>query len=614
MIISKLAKLSALTIPSILGLISCTPLVNPETDGWAMYRGGFDGTGYSTLDKITLDNVGDLSLSWRYSLSATTDSGLASANSQATPIVVNNTLYVPTADRVVALNPVSGEEIWSLQVSGSRPSRRGVAFWPGTESAGPRILFTAGTSLIAADALTGEPVMEFGSRGIVDLVIPYNSVPLIYDNIVVVGANTPAGAPGGIGNARAYNAQDGRKLWEFASVPGPGNAGNDSWEGDSWRGRLGANAWPFYFTVDEDSELLYLPLASPLPFAYGGDRGGDNLFANSIVAVNVRTGEYAWHFQTIHHDLWDHDPPAPPTLFDIRTEAGLVPALGVTTKSGYLYILNRNDGTPLYGVNESPVPQSSVPGEQTSPTQPVPLRPPALAKTSFRLTDIVTAQDTSEAHATACAELMASMGSIINQGPFTPWVYRQDPSSGPVTLLFPGLTGGPNWGGVAYNPANQYAYVFATDVGTFGWMEDAEPGADYPYVRNGPRPANFDVDIGGQRLPCQKPPWGRLSAVDTTTGNLVWQRTIGISEVLPAGRQRTGRPGRASAIVTAGGLLFIAATDDNRLRALDASTGMELWSVELESRGNANPMTFRGNDGKQYIVIAATEELIAFSL
>ena len=168
----------------------------------------------------------------------------------------------------------------------------------------------------------------------------------------MVGANTPAGAAGGIGNARAFNARSGEKLWEFNSVPQPGEPGHDTWEGDSWIGRLGANAWPFYFTVDAQRDLLYIPLASPIPFGYGGDRGGSNLYANSLVAVNIHSGEYAWHFQTIHHDLWDHDPPAPPALFDIAGDDGTVPALAVTSKSGYLYLLNRETGEPLYPVEE----------------------------------------------------------------------------------------------------------------------------------------------------------------------------------------------------------------------------------------------------------------------
>jgi quinoprotein glucose dehydrogenase len=437
---------------------------------------------------------------------------------------------------------------------------------------------------------------------------------MVYGNIVIVGANTPRGASGGIGNARAFDARNGDKIWEFSSIPQPGSLGHDSWAGDSWVARLGANAWPFYFTVDTQRGLLYLPLASPIPFAYGGDRGGANLFANSLVAVDIHSGEYKWHFQTIHHDLWDHDPPAPPALFDIASGGSTVPALGVTTKSGYLYILNRVTGEPIFGVEERAMPSSDVPGEETFPTQPIPLRPPALARVSYDPADLVSATDTSAEHAEACAELLAGIGEIYNVGAFTPWAYRPDSSAGKTTLLFPGLTGGPNWGGAAFDPNSGYIFVFSQDLGTFGWMEDAENGSEFPYVRRGLRPGNFDVRIGDLRLPCQKPPWGKLTAIDSVSGDVVWQQAVGLSENLPPGRQHTGRPGRAAALVTAGEVLFIAATDDNRLRALATATGEELWVVKLPRRGNANPMTYMGADNKQYLLVSATDSVVAYHL
>lgn len=579
---------------------------------WPMYRGNHAGTGYSSLSQISAHNVSDLVESWRYSLAS--DGGSGQPNSQATAIVIGGVMYLPAADRVVALNPVSGEEIWRYTVEDGAPSRRGVAYWAGGEGNPPRIIFTAGRRLLALDAETGLPATEFGQSGEIDMVIPYNSVPMVYENIVIVGANTPRGASGGIGNARAFDARSGDKIWEFSSVPQPGSLGHDSWAGDSWMGRLGANAWPFYFTVDAQRGLLYLPLASPIPFAYGGDRGGANLFANALVAVDIRSGEYKWHFQTIHHDLWDHDPPAPPALFNIVSDGSTVPALGVTTKSGYLYILNRVTGEPIFGVEERAMPASDVPGEQTFPTQPIPLRPPALARVSYDPADLVAAADTSAEHAAACAELLADIGEIYNAGAFTPWAYRPDGSAGKATLLFPGLTGGPNWGGAAFDPNSGYIFVFSQDLGTFGWMEDAEDGAEFPYVRRAPRPANFDVRIGELRLPCQKPPWGKLTAVDSVTGDVVWQQTVGVSENLPPGRQHTGRPGRAAALVTAGELLFIAATDDNRLRALATATGEELWVVKLPGRGNANPMTYMGADGKQYLLVSATDSMVAYHL
>ena len=602
----------------------------PESEApagdWPMYRGDGAGTGYSALEELNVGNVSGLNQAWSYALAAVPEAAAGdaeapqprSARSQATPIVVDGAMYLPTADAVVALDPLTGEEVWRHTLTGGSPSRRGVSYWPGDAGEGlaPRIIFCAGERLLALDAASGARVADFGVGGEVDIGVPYNSVPLVWEDIVVVGANTPRGAPGGIGNARAFSAVTGEKLWEFNSVPQPGEVGHDTWEGDSWRGRLGANAWPFYFTVDEERELVFLPLASPIPFAYGGDRAGANLFANAVVAVDIRTGAYRWHFQTIHHDLWDHDPPAPPVLFDIERDGESVDALAVTTKSGYLFILNRETGEPVFGVEERAMPASQVPGEQTHPTQPIP-NTPALGRVGYEPEDLVTADDTTAEHAEACAELVESAGPLHNEGPYTPWLHKEAGESG-ATLLFPGLAGGPNWGGVAFDPVNRRLLAFSQDVGTMAWVEevpeaDAEAGPAN-YVLRVARPFSFAVRVGDQSWPCQKPPWGRLTAVDADTGEIAWQRALGVTEGLPAEKQETGRPGRASVIVTGGGLAFIASTDDRRFRALDAASGDELWSAELPLHGNANPMTYLGPDGRQYVAIAATEEVVAFRL
>jgi quinoprotein glucose dehydrogenase len=599
------------------------PPVGSAAD-WPMYRHDLAGTGSSRLTQITRQNVSRLTRAWTYRLQSDGPAPAAPAgrgaagpgtvNSQATPIVIDGVMYLPAADRVVALDADTGKEIWRHLLAGGAPSRRGVAYWGGDGRIPPRILFMAGRRLLALDARTGARAAGFGSDGEVDIGVPYNSVPGIFRNVLVVGANTPPGTGGGIGNARAFDARSGARLWEFSSVPQPGAVGHDTWDGESWKGRLGVNAWPFYFTVDEGRGLLYLPLASPIPGAYGGDRAGANLYGNSVVAVSVETGAYRWHFQTIHHDLWDHDPPAPPGLFDIVSSGRTIPALAVTTKSGYMYILNRETGRPIFGVDERPVPASDVPGERVFPTQPIPVKPPALARVSYSAADLVTAADTTPEHAQACADLIATIGGVHNAGPFTPWRYRAAGAAAPVTLGFPGGLGGANWGGTAFNPDAGLVFVATQDVGALGSIVKAKDGSPAPYEKTTPGRSTFDVRIGDSNWPCQKPPWGRLTAINTSTGELAWQVPLGVTEQLPPGRQNTGRPVLAGPITTASGLLFIASTDDNRFRAFEVRTGKEVWMTKLERRGNANPITYQGRTGRQYVSIVATDTLVAYAL
>ena len=617
---------SSLVGAALIGLLAQTADTQQQnaataTD-WPSYRHDESGTGHSPLRQINAGNVASLVRVWTYSLQGEASAapsvgrggGAGGVNSQATPIVVNGVMYLPAANRVVALDPESGKSIWEHVIEGGAPSRRGLAYWPGEGATAPRVLVTAGRRLLALDTRTGSPSAGFGNSGEVDLGVPYNSVPIVHRNVVVVGANTPPGTAGGIGNPRAFDARTGAKLWEFTSVAQPGTRGNETWEGESWKGRLGANAWPFYFTVDAARGLLYLPLASPIPGNYGGDRKGANLFGNSVVAVDVETGAYKWHFQTIHHDLWDADPPAPPSLFDIVRNGRTTPALALTTKSGYMYVLNRETGQPIFGVEERAVPASDVPGESTFPTQPFPVKPAPIARVSYTPADLVADADTTPEHARACAELVERVGGVVNAGPFTPWRFRGDGRMSPSTLVFPGGLGGANWGGTAFDPQTGYVFVTTQDVGALGSIERTKEGAPAPFEKTSPGRATFDVRIGEANWPCQKPPWGRMTAIDMATGDVAWQIPLGITEQLPEGKQRTGRPALAGPIVTAGGVLFVAATDDDRFRGLDAKTGRELWVTKLERRGNANPITYQGSNGKQYVAIVATDRLAVYAL
>lgn len=628
------SRVSASVVATVwLGLAQAGPnaqqprVSTPPAADWPMYRRDAAGTGHSPLTQITPGNVSALTLAWTFSLVSSTPppaagvdappsvNARAAANSQVTPIVIDGVMYLPATNRVVALDADTGKALWSTPITGAGTlSRRGVGYWPGDGTRGPRLFVTSGSRLIALDARSGARAAGFGSQGEVEIGIPYNSVPGVFRDMVIVGANTPPRETGGVGNPRAYDAKTGAKVWEFSSVAQPGQPGHDTWDGDSWKGRLGVNAWPFYFTFDEQRGLVFVPLASPIPGAYGGDRKGANLYGNSVVAIDVQTGAYKWHFQTIHHDLWDHDPPAPPSLFDITRGGRRIPALGLTTKSGYLYILNRETGQPIYGVEERPVPASDVPGESAFPTQPLPVRPPALARVSYAAADLVTSSDTTPEHAQACADLVAQVGGVINKGPFTPFNYRPEGSPLTSTLLFPGGVGGPNWGGTAYDPATGFIIVSTQDVGALGSIEKTRTGSPAPYEKTTPGRSTFDVRIGDQNWPCQKPPWGRLTAVNTATGDIAWQVPLGVTDALPPGKQNTGRPLLAGAIATSSGLLFIAATDDNRFRALETSTGKERWVTNLGKRGNANPITYAGRSGKQYVAIVASDTVDVFAL
>jgi len=585
-----------------------------------MYRHDLAGSGFSPLSQIDVTNVAKLTRAWTYQLQAGAPppaggrGGAAAAGSQATPIVADGVMYLPAPNRVVALAPETGTEIWQHPVTGGAPSRRGVAYWPGDAAAGARIIFTAGRRLIALNAKTGQPEAAFGQNGEVDLVIPYNSVPLIFKNVVIVGGNSPPGTSGIAGNARAFDARSGAKLWEFNTIAQPGDVGHDTWEDDSWKNRGGVNAWPFYFTLDDQRGIVYIPTGAAAAGAYGGDRKGANLYANSVIAVDVTTGKRKWHFQTIHHDLWDADPGAPPGLMDISQNGRRIPALVLTTKSGYAYILNRETGTPIFGVQERAVPKSDVPGEMAAPTQPFPVKPPPVARNSYNAADLVTATDTNAEHVRACQALIDQVGGIHNAGPFTPWVYHAEGTPPKSTVVFPGGAGGVNWGGSAFDPKSGYVFFATQDEGALGSVEKTAPGAPVPYDRLGPERRNFEVTMAGGVWPCQRPPWGRLMAVNVATGTIAWQVPLGITEQLPPAKQNTGRPILAGPIVTAGGVIFVAGTDDNRFRALEAATGKQLWATQLEKRGNANPITYQGTNGKQYVAVVATDVLDVYAI
>jgi glucose dehydrogenase len=603
---------------------------------WPTYNHDLAATRFSPLTQITPDNVGRLKQAWTVQLAPPpadgAPAGPGAGGFQAVPLVVNGVLYTPAGNRVLALEADTGKTIWEYQLAQGQASRRGLAFWPGEGRDPARVMVTSGSRLIALNAPTGDLSSGFGKEGMVEMTVPYNGSPTIYKNVVLIGANVNEVPQGPPGDTRAFDAHTGKKLWEFHTVPRPGEFGNNTW-GDGWKDRSGTNIWGFSMSVDEQRGLVYMPIGGPAANYYGGDRPGNNLFGNSIIAVDAQTGKRVWHFQTVHHDLWDIDQPSPPGLVDIVQNGKTVPALGVISKSGYLFVLDRTNGKPVFGVEERPVPKGDVPGEWYSPTQPFPVKPGPLSRVSFNKdTDMVTAADTSAEHVQACQEMWDKAGGFENQGPFTPFRYHEDGTPPKSTISFPGGTGGVNWGGTATDPRTGFIYMNAHDTSLVGWVEKRKPGVEYSFDTRGSNALYDRASVDGPgpfhtfsapfktadgrtvSLACQRPPWAKLIAINANTGEIAWQTTLGLTEQLPEGKQNTGNSGSAGPTVTAGGLVFIGATNDRRFRAFDSKTGKELWVARLAANGNANPISYQSRNGKQYVAIVAGNQLVAFAL
>ncbi len=602
-------------------MLASVALVYAQKDAgdWPMYNRDLAGTRYSPLAQVNTRNVGRLTKAWSYRLGFDGSAAGITGGSEFTPIVVNGVLYLGTNKSVVALEPETGQEVWRYDLPAGGPSRRGVAYWPGDPNNPPRLIFTTGRKMVALNAKTGRIDPGFGKEGEVELTVPYDAAPVVYKNFLFLGANTPeAPSAGPAGDTRAYDARTGAKLWEFHSVPQPGETGHESWEGDSWQRRSGVNNWGFSLTVDAVRGILYTVFGGPNTNYWGGDRKGNNLFANSVVALDAGSGKLKWYFQAVHHDIWDYDLPPAPGLLDVTVAGRKIPVLAQVSKSGYMYILDRTTGRPVFGVEERAVPASKTPGEQSSPTQPIPVKPPEIARHSFKPEDLVTAADTNEEHAKFCRELVERSGGVVNEGPFTPYVYREPGGRSPSTVLYPGSIGGANWGGTASDPKLGYYFVNTQDEASIGWVEKKAEGARVPYDRQsvlGPTsrfqwaegdPRSGNVAHGGERAwPCQKPPWGRLIAVNANTGDFAWQVPLGITDDLAEGKMNTGRNNMGGPIATAGGLVFIGATNDKRFRAFDSKTGKELWTARLDMSAHAVPITYLGRNGKQYVAIVA---------
>jgi len=661
---------------------------------WRVYGGDLGGTKYSALDQIDRSNVHELELVWRYRVDDVTDP--KSSTLQCNPIVVNGVLFLSTAgQKAVALEAATGRKLWEFNPWGGETrlgKTRGFVYWEDGDDR--RLYYGAGDYYFALNAADGSLVESFGQGGFIDLrdgldgdgiprTVSSRSPGVIYRDLIILGSSVGEGPhQGAPGHIRAFDVRTGERRWIFHTVPHPGEPGYETWSPESYRTVGGTNAWGG-LTLDLERGIVFAGTGSPTYDHWGGDRIGDNLYANSVLALDAATGKRLWHFQAVHHDLWDFDLPTPPTLVTLDRGGRAIDAVAQPTKMGHLFVLDRETGTPVFGVEERAVPASTIPGEKSAPTQPFPLKPPAYTKQTFSPED---ATDLSEEARAAVLEKLRDMkmGDI-----FTP------PGVQPLVML-PQFNGGSEWPGAAFDPESHVLYVNSSNEAEWISMESAELGADatladlgkriYGSTCSGCHGYSGGGSVAGQALPAletvperltreevrslletgrgmmpsfeafsdlekrgilaflfretggaasealqtsrgwtggipwlstghwdfrdpegypiNKRPWGLLNAIDMDRGEILWQVPLGTYPALEAkGLPPTGTFNIGGPVVTAGGLVFIGATKDERFRAFDKETGETLWEYQMDGAGYATPATFE-IDGRQYVVIA----------
>jgi quinoprotein glucose dehydrogenase len=617
---------------------------------WPNYGNDPGGMRYSSLHQINRENVANLKLAWLFHTGEISDGsgGKKRSGFEATPILVDGTLYFTTPfNRVIALDPDTGKQLWTYDPKidqtldyGDGLVNRGVATWldPTRTSNQPchRRIYesTQDARLISLDAASGKPCSDFGDTGQVSLInVPgyrpgwyhMTSPPTVIDDLVVVGSaiddNQRAAMPAGV--VRAFDARSGALRWSWDPIStSPAETSKAASDNKIEPQTGAANAWSI-MTIDPQRDLIFVPTGSASPDYYGGLRPGDNKWANSVVALHARTGKIAWGFQLVHHDLWDYDTAAPPLLTTLRHNGADVPVVIQGNKTGFLYVLNRDSGVPVFTVEERHVPPSDIPGEAASPTQPFPTAPPPLSPQKISTDD---AWGPTPEDREICRNWIKN---LRNGGIFAP-------PSLQGTLAVPGNLGGMTWSGYAFDPQHSLLFVNTNNLPA---KIKLIPRDDYTRRESRTEDGEYSPQTGApyglfrrflqspSDMPCIAPPWGMLSAVDMTAGKIRWQVPLGSMQdfggkqpPIPPGSLNLGGP-----IVTAGGLVFIASTFDPFLRAFDVETGKELWKAQLPASGHATPITYRSASGKQFVVIAAgghpkiTEEsladaLVAFSL
>jgi len=595
---------------------------------WPSYGSDQGATKYSAAAQIDQSNVARLTVAWSWETGeiAMRDKGVRPGQFQATPLVINDTMYVSTAyNRVVALDATTGKLIWQYDphaYDGGQPPNgtgfvhRGVAMW--TDGKERRIVMNSRWRLIALDAGTGKLVRSFGDTGVVDLLAhisrPVNklhytqtSPPVVWQNLVIVGNGVadrlvyPGDPPGDV---QAFDARTGQRVWRWSAIPlSASDVNARTWENESWRKTGHTNVWA-PFSVDAERGLVYLPVSTPSNDGYGGTRLGDNLYAESIVCLDARTGSMRWQFQTVHHGLWDYDLPAPPVLGTVRVNGANRDIVAVPAKTGVLFVFDRVTGSPIWPIEERAAPASDVPGERAAKTQPMPTLPKAFAPQGFGEEQLIDFTPTITA---AARDFVAQFRSGTL---FTPPTLRG-------TIMLPGNIGGAGWGGGAFDPRSGTIYVKATNSPTL--MKIIQRGVETdtvsaPYTLDLAASGSLRFRVGGDStpfLPVNKPPYGTMTAIDLNSGAQLWQVPLGDTPALrrhPLLRDMNlpplGVAGAPGAVVTAGGVLF-ASGGGAVIYALDTSDGRTLWSHDLGQTAYSVPMTYRTSFGRQFVVIAS---------
>ena len=604
----------------LLSTLSLSAAAGSANVDWPAYGGSSERANYSSLRDINAANVAQLRLAWQWRTdeAALKEFGTSPGMFQTTPIVIDGVMYLSTPyNRVVALNPVTGQQIWSYDpkayvggqvLNGTGFVHRGVAAWRDPKSQALRIVLASRQRLIELDARTGEPVQEFGDHGVVNLLQglqwPVNpqhftntSPPIVYRNLIIVGngvADRLIYRRDPPGDVRAYDARTGRRVWSFHTVPRAGEIGAESWENQSNQFTGHTNVWA-PTSIDERRGLLYLPVSTPSNDFYGGNRPGANLFADSIVCLDANSGKRLWHRQLVHHGLWDYDAPAAPILVRIKKAGKTIDAVVQLTKQGFVFAFDRITGAPLWPIEERIVPGSDVPGESASPTQPVPVGMPSLVPQGVTLED---ATDLTPAlHAQALSVLQR-----LRIGPlFTP-------PSVQGTLIRPGLLGGADWGGGAFDPETGVLYVKVNNDPALVYPDMTDAQGNVPQV--GPNDTGDESLYLQHRIPLLKPPYAFLDALDLNAARMQWQVPFGDDEAIrqhPALHGVTlpaalGAVGTAGAIVTRGGLVFVGG-GDAAFHAVDKRSGVDLWRYSTGAKTHGTPMTYRIGT-RQFVVIA----------